>query len=259
MTRVELESYWAQHQSQVIHLPALIGAVVPAYNLPGISEKLNFTPQVLAGIFLGTISKWNAPELAKANSGFPLPDAPIIVVHRADGSGTSYVWADYLAKISLQWKLTVGVGTSVIWPVGIGGKGNEGVAASIEKTPFSIGYLELGYAIRNHLAYGRVQNASGKFIMADLASVSAAAETKSMPADFRISITDAPGSNSYPIASFSWFLIPEEVTNASKRQALVEFVRWALTQGQAEAQESLYAPIPARVRDMELKALSAIH
>jgi phosphate transport system substrate-binding protein len=260
MTRLELESYKALRHANVIHFPAVIGAVVPAYNLPGSRVELNFTPAVLAGIFLGTISKWNDPELMAANPGISLPDARMTVVHRSDGSGTSYVWADYLAKISLQWKLTVGVGTSVIWPVGVGGKGNDGVAEFIEKTPFSIGYLELGYAIRNRLTYGKVRNASGNFIKADLASVTAAAAAaKTMPEDFRVSITNAPGSNSYPIASFSWFLIPEEVTNPAKRQALIEFIRWVLTDGQAEAEGALYAPLPSRIREMELKTLSTIH
>jgi phosphate transport system substrate-binding protein len=259
MSRLELESYKAQRNSEVIHLPVVIGAVVPAYNLPGSPATLNFTPEVLAGIFLGTISKWNDPKLMEANPGISLPDARMTIVHRSEASGTSYVWADYLAKVSPQWKLTVGVGTSVVWPVGIGGRGNEGVAACIQKTPFSIGYLELGYAIRNHLAYGRVRNASGNFIVADLASVTAAAKTKSMPKDFRVSITDAPGSNSYPIASFSWFLIPEKMPDSTKRQALLDFVRWVLTDGQAAAEQALYAPLPQQVRDMELKALSTIH
>lgn len=226
---------------------------------PGSAVELNFTPEALAGIFLGSISRWNAPELRKPNPGVALPDAAIVVVHRSDGSGTSYVWADYLAKVSLQWKLTVGVGTAVSWPVGMGGKHNEGVAETIEKTPHSIGYLELGYAIRNHIAYGRVQNASGTFVKADLASVtSAAAETKTMPEDFRVSITNAAGSNSYPISSFSWFLIPEKMTDRAKRQALIDFVGWVLTDEQAEAAGAFYAPLPPRVREMEFQAISKI-
>jgi phosphate transport system substrate-binding protein len=212
----------------------------------------------LAGIFLGTISKWNDPKLKEANPGISLPNVRMTAVHRSDGSGTSYIWADYLAKVSLQWKLTVGVGTSVVWPVGIGGKGNEGVAACVEKTPFSIGYLELGYAIRNRLAYGKVRNAAGKFIWPDLASVTAAAKTKTMPEDFRVSITDPPGNNSYPIASFSWFLIPEKMPDAIKKQALLDFIHWVLTDGQSEAEQALYAPLPQQVRDMELKALATI-
>lgn len=260
MTRVELETYKAQHDSEVIHLPVVVGADVPAYNLPGSASELKFTPRALAGIFLGTISKWNDAELVAANSGIPLPDAPIKVVHRSDGSGTSYVWADYLAKVSMQWKLTVGVGTSVIWPVGIGGKGNPGVADLIQKTPFSIGYLELGYAIRNRIAYGRVQNSSGKFIKADLTSVTAAAaEAKSIPSDFRVSITNAPGDNSFPIASFSWFLIPKNSEKSPKRQALLEFMHWVLTDGQADAEKALYAPLPLRIREMELQTLAKIY
>jgi phosphate transport system substrate-binding protein len=192
MNRVELESYKSERQTEVIHFPVVIGAVVPAYNLPG-NPALNFTAETLEGIYLGTITKWNAPELIKANPGIALPDSKIVVVHRSDGSGTSYVWADYLAKVSTQWKLTVGVGTSVIWPVGIGGKGNEGVAATLAGTPFSIGYLELGYAVRKRLCFGAVKNASGNFVKADVQSVAAAADSKPMPEDFRISVTNAPG------------------------------------------------------------------
>lgn len=259
MTRVEMESYKAQHQSEVMQLPVVVGADVPSYNLPWPVSELNFTSKALAGIFLGDISKWNDPEIAAANPGVRLPNARITVVHRSDGSGTSYVWADYLAKVSLKWKLTVGVGTSVIWPVGVGGKGNEGVAELIQKTPFSIGYLELGYAIRHRLTYGKVRNSYGKFIKANLASVTAsAAEAKNIPADFRISITNAPGGNSYPIASFSWFLIPENVAKYPKGKALLDFVQWVLTDGQAEAVQAIYAPLPQRVREMELQALSKI-
>ncbi len=259
MTKVELESYKAERHSEVLHLPAIIGAVVPAYNLPGPPVELNFTPEALAGIFLGTISRWNDPELSRANHGVALPNAAIVVVHRSDASGTSYVWADYLAKVSLQWKLTVGVGTNVSWPVGVGASHNEGVAETIGRTPYSLGYLELGYAIRNRLVYGNVRNASGNFIKPDLASVTtAAAETKTMPEDFRVSITNAAGANSYPVSSFSWFLIPRKVTDAGKRQALIDFVQWVLTEGQAEAARSFYAPLPPRVREMEFRALSKI-
>jgi phosphate transport system substrate-binding protein len=257
MNRLELESYKAERHSEVIHLPVVIGAVVPAYNLPG-NPALNFTPEALAGIYLDTITKWNALELTKTNPGVALPDSRIVVVHRSDGSGTSYVWADYLAKNSTQWKLTVGVGTSVIWPVGIGGKGNEGVAETIAKTPFSIGYVELGYAIRKQLCYGFVRNASGKFVKANAQSVAAAAESKAMPDDFRVSITNAPGAGSYPIASFSWFLVPSQIKDPSKRKALVEFITWVLTDGQAEAESLLYVPLSPGVRRAALARLTQI-
>jgi phosphate transport system substrate-binding protein len=258
MNKVELESYKSQRQTEVIHLPVVIGAVVPAYNLPG-NPTLNFTPEALAGIYLGTITKWNAPELTKANPGIALPDSKIVVVHRSDGSGTSYVWADYLAKVSTQWKLTVGVGTSVVWPVGIGGKGNDGVADVVVKTPSSIGYLELGYAVRKHLCYGTVKNASGKFVKADSQSVAAAADSKPMPEDFRVSITNSPGVNSYPIASFSWFLVPRDIKDPNKHEALIDFIRWVLTDGQAEAEGLLYVPLPPGVRWAALARLKQIH
>jgi phosphate transport system substrate-binding protein len=257
MNRLELESYKSQRHTEVIHLPVVIGAVVPAYNLPG-NPTLNFTPETLAGIYLGTIRKWNASELIKANPGTTLPDSKIVVVHRSDGSGTSYVWADYLAKVSTQWKLTVGVGTSVIWPVGIRAKGNQGVAETIAMTPFSIGYVELGYAIHQQLCYGAVENASGKFVKADSQSVAAAAESKPMPEDFRVSIANAPGANSYPIASFSWFLVPKEIKDPSKRKALIDFVRWVLMDGQAEAERLLYIPLPPNVRAAALARLAQI-
>lgn len=257
MNRVELESYKSERHTEVIHLPVVIGAVVPAYNLPG-NPTVNFTGETLAGIYLGTITKWNASELLKENPGAALPDSKIVVVHRSDGSGTSYVWADYLAKVSTQWKLAVGVGTSLIWPAGIAGKGNEGVAATIAKTPFSIGYLELGYAIHKQLCYGRVKNASGNFVKADSQSVAAAAESKRMPEDFRVSITDAPGVNSYPIASFSWFLVPREIKDTNKRDALIEFIRWVLTDGQAEAERLLYVPLPPGVNAAALARLQEI-
>jgi phosphate transport system substrate-binding protein len=258
MNRTELESYKAQHATDVIHLPVVIGAVVPAYNLPG-NPSLNFTPEALAGIYLGTIKKWDDPEIAKANTGIALPNSPITVVRRSDGSGTTHVWADYLAKISPQWKLTVGVGTSVIWPVGVGGKGNEGVAKTIAKTPFSIGYVELGYAIRKQLCFGEVRNSSGTFIKADARTVAAAAASKKMPADFRVSITDVPAADAYPIASFSWFLLPSEVKDPDKRKALIEFTRWVLTDGQNDAAQLFYVPLPASVRNAALARLSQVH
>ena len=258
MNKLEMESYKSQHQSDVLHLPVVIGAVVPAYSLPG-NPTLNFTPEALAGIYLGTIKKWNSPELRNANPGVTLPDAAIVVVHRSDASGTSYVWADYLAKISPQWKLTVGVGTSVIWPVGVGGKGNPGVADKVSNTSFSIGYIELGYATRKHLCFGSVKNAAGKFVKADPKTVAMAAESKAMPEDFRVSITNAPGTDCYPVASFSWFLVPKNVPDRTKRKALVDFVQWVLTDGQADAESLLYVPLPAGVRTASMAQLTLLH
>src|ERR1700674_2205051 len=198
----------------ILHFPTVLGAAIPTYNVKGVQGDLNFTPEALSGIFLGKITKWNDPAIASANPGMKLPGDDIVVVHRSDGSGTSYIWTDYLSKVSPEWMTKVGKATSVNWPVGLGGKGNEGVSALIEQTPDSIGYVELIYAIQNKIAYGRVKNSSGAFVKADLASVSAAATAvaKVMPDDFRVSITDPPNTNkaAYPISSFTWLLIPSK-------------------------------------------------
>ena len=225
------------------------------------SEELNFTPEALAGIFLGKITKWNDPELAKANPKVKLPANDIVVVHRADGSGTTYVWVDYLSKVSPEWKTKVGTGTSVNWPVGLGGKGNEGVSGQIKQTPNSIGYIELIYAVQNKLAYGRVKNSSGTFVKADLAGVTAAAAgaSKDMPDDFRVSITNAPGKDAYPISSFTWLLIPEKIDDAAKKKVITDFLHWMLTDGQNMTEALNYARLPKPVVAKELKAISKIH
>jgi phosphate transport system substrate-binding protein len=245
---------------RLLHFPTVLGGVVPTYNIPGVKAELNFTPQALAGIFLGTVTKWNDPEIVKANPKANLPDKLIIVVHRSDGSGTTYVWVDYLSKVSPEWKEKVGVGTSVNWPVGLGGKGNEGVAGLVKQTPYSIGYVELIYAEQNKMPNGRVQNASGQFVKSSLESVTAAAAgaAKAMPADFRVSITNAPGEKSYPIASFTWLLIPEKIDDPKKGKALVEFLRWMLKDGQSHAPKLLYAPLPKEVVAMEEQAIAKI-
>lgn len=244
----------------VLHFPTVLGAAVPTYNIPGVSQELKFTPEALAGIFLGTITKWNDPAIAQANGGISLPGNDIVVVHRSDGSGTTYIWTDYLSKVSDDWKNKVGKGTSVNWPVGLGGKGNEGVTGLIQQTPNSIGYVELIYAIQNHLSYGVVRNAAGGFIKADLASVSAAAAAaaKSMPDDFRVSITNAPGKNAYPISSFTWLLIPRSISDGTKKQALMGFLKWMLTDGQKYAEPLAYARLPREVVEKEMKAISSI-
>src|SRR5205814_7905501 len=223
-----------QAKTKILHFPTVLGAVVPAYNVPGVTQEINFTPEALAGIFLGKTTKWSDPEFKKANAGVNLPDKNIVVIHRSDGSGTTYVWVDYLSKVSPDWKDKVGKGASVNWPVGLGGKGNEGVAGLIKQTPNSIGYVELIYAIQNKMPYGKVKNAAGDFIKADLASVSAAAAgaIKTMPDDFRVSITNAPGKTAYPVSSFTWLLIPSKFSDASKRDALKSFIKWMLTDGQ---------------------------
>jgi phosphate transport system substrate-binding protein len=237
-----------------------MGAVVATYNLPGVEAELNFTPEALAGIFLGKIKKWNDPLLVKANPGVPLPANDILVVHRSDGSGTTFIWTDYLSKTSPEWKAQVGSGTSVNWPTGLGAKGNEGVAGMVKQSQYSLGYVELIYAIQNKMAYGRVRNAAGQFIQPDLASVTAAAAgaAADMPADFRVSITNAPGKGAYPISSFTWLLIPSQIMDATKKLILTDFLRWMLGPGQKMAEPLSYAPLPKSVVAAELKAVAAI-
>jgi phosphate transport system substrate-binding protein len=244
---------------KILHFPTVLGAVIPIYNVSGVQGELNFTQKALAGIYLGTITKWNDPEIAGANSGVKLPAADIVVVHRADGSGTSYIWTDFLSKVSDDWKNKVGKGTSVQWPVGLGGKGNEGVAGLVKQTPSSIGYVELIYAVQNNITFGKVQNASGKFLKADLAGVTAAAAAaKDMPDDFRVSITNEPGPTVYPISSFTWLLIPAQISDAAKRDAIKGFLKWMLTDGQGYNEGLAYARLPKPVIEKELKAISLI-
>jgi len=242
---------------KILHFPTVLGAVIPIYNVSGVSGELNFTQKAIAGIYMGTITKWNDPEIAGANSGVKLPAADIVVVHRADGSGTSYIFTDFLSKVSNDWKNKVGKGTSVQWPVGLGGKGNEGVSGLVKQTPGSIGYVELIYAVQNGITFGKVQNASGKFVKADLAGVtaSAAAAAKEIPDDFRVSITNEQGPTVYPISSFTWLLIPAQISDATKRDAIKGFLKWMLTDGQGYAEGLAYARLPKTVIDKELKAI----
>jgi phosphate transport system substrate-binding protein len=245
---------------KILHFPTVLGAVIPIYNVEGVTGELNFTQKAIAGIYLGTITKWNDAEIAKANSGVNLPAADIVVVHRADGSGTSYIFTDFLSKISEDWTGKVGKGTSVQWPVGLGGKGNEGVSGLVKQTPNSVGYVELIYAVQNNISYGKVQNASGKFVKADLAGVTAAAAAaaKDMPEDFRVSITNEPGPTVYPISSFTWLLIPAQISDAAKRDAIKGFLKWMLTDGQGYNEGLSYARLPKPVIEKELKAISLI-
>jgi phosphate transport system substrate-binding protein len=233
---------------KILHVPTVLGADVPAYNIPGVTEELKFTPQVLAGIFLGKITNWNDKAIAAVNPGVSLPNQDIIVVHRSDGSGTTYIFTDYLAKVSPEWQNQVGKGTSVKWPTGIGGKGNEGVAGSIRTLPGSIGYVELIYAVQNNIAYGSVRNSAGVFLKASLEGVTAAAASvKSMPADFRVSITNAPGKDAYPISSFTWLLIPAQSKDPAKGKILADFLNWMIADGQKMAAPLSYAPLPDSV------------
>jgi phosphate transport system substrate-binding protein len=260
MNDKQLKEFQDKHGFGVLHFPTVLGADVPTYNIPGVNAELNFTQEAIAGIFLGKITKWNDPAIAGVNKGVNLPADDIVVVHRSEGSGTTYIWTDYLSKISEEWKTKVGTGASVNWPKGLGGKGNEGVTGVIKETPNSFGYVELIYAIQNKLPYGRVKNSSGAFIKADLASVTAAAAgaAKNMPDDFRVSITDAPGKTAYPISSFTWLLVPAKFSDAAKRDAIKGFVKWMLADGQNYTEALSYAKLPKEVVAKELKALNNI-
>jgi phosphate transport system substrate-binding protein len=244
----------------ILHFPTVLGAAIPTYNVPGVQGDLNFTPEALAGIFLGKVSKWNDPAITSANPGVKLPNDDIVVVHRSDGSGTTYIWTDYLSKVSPEWKQKAGMATSVNWPVGLGGKGNEGVSALIQQTPGSLGYIELIYAVQNHLPYGKVKNSSGVFVKADLASVSAAAAAaaKFIPDDFRVSITNPEGKAAYPISSFTWLLIPSKFSDTAKRDVVKDFLKWMLTDGQNDCEALAYAKLPKEVVVKETKAIDKI-
>jgi phosphate transport system substrate-binding protein len=244
---------------KVLHFPTVLGGIVPTYNVPG-AQSMNFSGPTLAGIYLGTIKKWNDPAIKKDNPSANLPNEDITVVHRSDGSGTSFVFSDYLAKVSPEWKSKVGVNASVNWPVGLGGKGNEGVAGLVKQTPNSIGYVELIYAVQNKMEYGSMKNASGNFIKADFNSISeaAAGAAKDMPADFRVSVNNAPGKGAYPISTFTWLLIPDKIPDATKKKSIVDFLQWMMTTGQADAQALSYAPLPKEVVAKEQKQLALI-
>ena len=245
---------------KILHLPTVLGGVVPVYNLPEVNAELRFTGKLIADIILGKITKWNDGLIAALNPGVRLPATDITVAHRSDGSGTTYIFVDYLSKISPEFKSKVGVATSVNWPVGVGGKGNEGVAGLVKATPGSFGYVELIYALQNKISYGSVQNMEGEFVRSSLDSVTAAAAaaSKVMPADFRVSITNAPGKGVYPISSFTWLLLYENPKDKQRAKIMVDFVKWALTEGERYAADLGYAPLPQDVVALELEALKRI-
>jgi len=248
MTDDQLREAEGKLKTKVLNIPTVLGAVVPAYNVPGVSGEIKFTPEVLSGIFLGKISNWSDPAIAAANPGVKFPNQDIIVAHRSDGSGTTFVWTDYLAKVSPDWKAQVGANTSVKWPKGMGGKGNEGVSGLIRQLPGSIGYVELIYAVQNNIAYGSVRNSSGDFIKATLDGVTAAAASvPKMPPDYRVSITNAPGKGAYPISSFTWLLIPQQSKDAAKGKILADFLNWMVGDGQKMTGALSYAPLPEGV------------
>ena len=245
----------------ILHFPTVLGAVVPIYNVPNVTVDLKFTGQVLADIYLGKVTKWNDPEIMKANPGVSLPGTAITVVHRADGSGTSYIWCDYLASVVPEWKQKVGVSTSVQWPIGLGGAKSDGVTALVKQTPGAIGYVELVYALQNKLSYGVVQNQAGSFVKASLATATAAAAAaaKNMPPDFRVSIVNAAGANAYPITSFTWMLFYQSPKDKVQGKAMVDFLTWALTDGQKFTADLGYAPLPQPVVQLEMAQLKKIH
>jgi len=250
----------AQSKTKILHIPTVLGAVVPAYNVPGISGDIKFTPEALAGIFLGKIQKWNDSVIAQANPGVKFPDKPIIVVHRSDGSGTTFIFTDYLSKVSKDWESSVGKGASPKWPVGLGGKGNEGVAGQIRQLEGAIGYIELVYAVENKITYGSVKNAAGNFVKASLDTVTeAAASVKDMPADFRVSVTNAPGKTAYPISSFTWLLIPQQAQDPKKGKIISDFLKWMVTDGQKMTNQLSYAPLPKSVVEKVKAVIPQIH
>jgi phosphate transport system substrate-binding protein len=236
----------AKAPGKLLHIPTVAGADVVAYNLPG-NPALKFDGETIAGIFLGQIKKWNDPKLTALNPGVSLPDQEIVVVHRSDGSGTTYIWTDYLSKVSPEWKQKVGTNTSVNWPVGLGGKGNEGVAGQIKQTPGALGYVELIYAVQNKMPYADVKNAAGEFVKPTLESITAALATATIPDDFRFSITNAPGKDAYPIAGATWLLVYQQQKDAAKGKKLVEFLKWAMKSGEGMAEDLEYAPLPENV------------
>ena len=243
----------------IIQFPTVLGSVVPAYNVTGVSGEIKFTPEALAGIYLGKITKWNDKALAGVNPGLKLPDQDIVVVHRSDGSGTTFVWTDYLSKVSPEWKSKVGSNTSVKWPVGLGGKGNEGVSGVIRQQPGALGYVELIYALQNNITFGTVKNAAGVFVKASLESTTAAAASvKDMPADFRVSITNAGGKNTYPIASFTYLLVPTKWQDQAKKTAMVNFLTWMLNNGEPMVTQLNYAPLPKQVAEKERARIGEI-
>jgi phosphate transport system substrate-binding protein len=254
MTEEQLKSAPAA----ILHFPTVLGAVVPAYNLPNV--ELRFSGPLLADIYLGKVKKWNDPAIARVNPGVSLPNSDITVVHRSDGSGTTYIWVDYLSKISPQFKQQVGVSTSVNWPAGVGAKGNEGVSGMVRQSPGAIGYVELVYALQNKIPFGAVQNSAGEYVRASLDSVTAAAASAAanMPEDFRVSITNPQGKAAYPISSFTWILLYQNPTDKQRGRVMVDFMKWALADGQSAAAALGYAPLPKQVVDLEMQALQKI-
>ena len=256
--KISPEEYFAGGKPRYLRFPAVLGAVVPVYHVAGLPRDLKFTGEILAAVYLGKIKKWNDPAIRVANRGAVLPDREIVVVHRADGSGTSYVWTDYLSKVSAGWKSAVGVSSLPEWPVGLSAMGNEGVAKLVQDTAGSLGYVEYIYAITNHMSYGSVRNGAGRFVSPDLETIAAAAEGASsrIAEDFQTSLTDAAGGDAYPIASFSWFVAPAQVSDPAKKRALKELLLWVLGPGQNQAAALGYVAVPKELLEREQRVLA---
>jgi len=247
----------AASKVKLIHIPTVLGAVVPIFNVPGVND-LRFSPDVLADIYLAKITTWNDPRIAKDNPGVKLPGDKIIIVHRSDGSGTTFIWTDYLSKVSADWKNGPGSGTAVNWPTGVGGSHNEGVASQVRQFPGAIGYVELIYALQNHINYGAVRNKAGNWVKGSIEGVTDAAATANMPADYRVSITNAPGPNAYPISSFTYLLIPAQPSDASKEKVIKDMLNWIITSGENEAPSLSYAPLPQALAAKVLKTVYSL-
>jgi phosphate transport system substrate-binding protein len=260
MNDAQIAEFKSKRGRDILHFPTVMGAVVPIYNIPGVTQKLKFTGPVLADIYLGKITKWNDPAIMKVNAGVKLPASDIVVVHRSDNSGTTYIFTDYLSKVSPEWNTKVGKAQGPNWPVGLGGAQNPGVAGLVKQTDGAIGYVELIYALQNKMSFGDVQNADGAFVTASLAGVSAAATgaAANMPEDFRVSITNSPGKATYPISSFTWLLIPAKIDDAAKRKAITDFLKWMVSDGQGMTEALAYAKLPKAVVDKELKAITKV-
>lgn len=239
---------------KLIHVPTVLGAVVPIFNVPGVSD-LRFSPDVLADIYLAKITTWNDPRIAKDNPGAHLPGDRIIIVHRSDGSGTTFIFTDYLSKVSNDWKSGPGSGTAINWPTGVGGKGNEGVAAQVRQFPGAIGYVELIYALQNHINFGAIRNKAGNWVKGSIDGVTAAGATAKIPADYRVSITDAPGPNAYPISSFTYLLIPTQPKDMAKERVIKDMLSWIIKSGESEASSLSYAPLPQNLADKVLQTV----
>ncbi len=260
MTEEQMNAFKQKHGTDVLHIPIIIGGVAVTYNLPSAGQGLKLDGKTLADIFMGKIKKWNDPQITAMNPGKTLPDKPILVAHRSDGSGTTYIFTNYLSKVSKDWSDQIGSNTSVNWPVGLGGKGSEGVAGLISQTEGAIGYVELSYAIHNNLSYAMLKNKAGNFTEANFQTVTnaAAGAASDIPEDLRMMITNADGANAYPIAAFSWIVVPKDFKNTENAKALVKFLKWAVTKGQEDAEGLYYSPLPEAVQQMDLQKINSI-